>query len=631
MTRISAYTRISLGLVILTIGIVFSADMIGLIPDRTKMAMAQRRAISESIAVICSRSASINDIETIRETFQMLVERNTDVLSIALRTADGAIPVVAGDHATYWENAPYEKSTLNHIRVPIYQAKKVWGYVELSFQPFAGNGWWRWLFNPITQLVVFVLLVGFAVYRYFLKRVLKQLDPTSVVPPRVRAALDTMAEGVVLLDNKANIVLTNQVFNKIIGKSQTEISGRKIDDLGWEIPQGNQHKREFPWIVTLHTKERQASVPLRIRNDDGQRRTFMVNSSPIVDNNGRSRGALATFDDVTQVEVKNEQLKMAIKKLEIYSNRIKQQNKKLQYLATRDPLTSCFNRRWLFQLFDKEFGSTKRYGHPLSCIMLDIDHFKSINDNHGHAMGDEVLKGVASAATSQLRKMDTIGRYGGEEFCIILPNTDMDNAVQAAERLRSTIEAQNFSGIKVTASFGVATTNFGAQDPSGLIDQADKALYQAKTDGRNRVVAWEKLDTNTTPIGPEKSVPSRKAETKEKKDNEKAMSKTSGRQPAEVKNLLSYALKGDQQQPATVGRQDEDTVEALKLVHANLAASARASELIRGPATAAEDNHSVVRLNKEAGWGDKASEAETTDLKRQSASYVAKMLQSGAS
>ncbi len=633
MTRISAYTRISLGLVILTIGILFSAEMLGLIPDGNKMVMAQRQAISESFAILSSRSASINDFDTIREVFHMLVERNHDILSIALRTADGGIPVVAGDHAIHWEKAPYENSTLTHVRVPIYQTNNVWGHVEISFRPVAGNGWWQWLFNSITKLVVFVLLIGFTIYRYFLKRVLKQLDPTSVVPPRVRAALDTMAEGVVFLDTRANIVLANQVFNKIIGKSQIEISGRKIDELGWEIPLENRSKQDFPWIITLHNKERQTSVPLYIHNDKGRRRTFMVNCSPIIDNNGRSRGALATFDDVTQVEMKNTQLKMMINKLEKYSKKIKQQNVELRHLATRDPLTGCLNRRSLFQIFDKEFGSSERYGHALSCIMLDIDHFKSINDNHGHAMGDEVLKGVAKAATSQLRKMDTIGRYGGEEFCVILPNTDLDNAVQAAERFRSTIEAQDFSGIKVTASLGVATTKYkyGALAPSGLIDQADKALYEAKAGGRNRVIAWKKRDSGMTPNSLEKAVPSPEASKKEKMADRKATGKTSGGDTAEVNNFLSNALREDKSFPSMAVQKDRNTAEALHLVHDNLAASSNASEFLCAHASALEDHHPVVKLNKGGERKGKVTEAkEVIDLKRRSASYAAKVLRSGA-
>ena len=126
--------------------------------------------------------------------------------------------------------------------------------------------------------------------------------------------------------------------------------------------------------------------------------------------------------------------------------------------------------------------------------MVDIDHFKSINDNYGHLTGDEVLKGVAKTLRSSLRKEDFICRYGGEEFCIILPYVTVEDACKATNRFRMAIASKNFDGISITASFGVSISDFGAEGPQALVDQADKALYAAKNSGRNRVVHWGQLD-----------------------------------------------------------------------------------------------------------------------------------------
>jgi diguanylate cyclase (GGDEF)-like protein len=128
--------------------------------------------------------------------------------------------------------------------------------------------------------------------------------------------------------------------------------------------------------------------------------------------------------------------------------------------------------------------------------MSDIDHFKLFNDRYGHAVGDQVIKSVAKCLGTDLREVDMLCRYGGEEFCIMLPNSTVKQAFDVAERLRSAIEnhagaaVRDIPGIRITSSFGVASIKLGAKDPAELIDQADQALYQSKQNGRNRVSIW---------------------------------------------------------------------------------------------------------------------------------------------
>ena len=135
----------------------------------------------------------------------------------------------------------------------------------------------------------------------------------------------------------------------------------------------------------------------------------------------------------------------------------------------------------------------ERYGHPLSLIILDIDHFKTVNDVLGHLGGDAVLCDVAGLLRDRVRKIDVVARYGGEEFAIILPETGARGATYVAEKLRAWIEEQPFEGEErlprkvITSSFGVASTEIHGVDPVNLIRSADLSLYQAKTAGRNRV------------------------------------------------------------------------------------------------------------------------------------------------
>jgi two-component system cell cycle response regulator len=163
--------------------------------------------------------------------------------------------------------------------------------------------------------------------------------------------------------------------------------------------------------------------------------------------------------------------------------------------AMIDGLTGLWNRTYLEAHVTVELSTARRSGRPLSCIMADVDHFKSINDTYGHAFGDDVLRGVAGVLAHNCRAGDIVCRFGGEEFTILLPNTPLDRAAELAERIRTAIESHEFtcreSIVTVTCSFGVA--NLREQIPPSVLELADDALYQAKRSGRNRVETCEEL------------------------------------------------------------------------------------------------------------------------------------------
>ncbi len=167
----------------------------------------------------------------------------------------------------------------------------------------------------------------------------------------------------------------------------------------------------------------------------------------------------------------------------------KQRNQELGYLATRDPLTNCFNRRVLFDLMKRDFARNPQ-SEDYCVIMIDIDYFKSINDSYGHTVGDSVLRGVANTLQSCVRQNDVVARFGGEEFCIVLPDTSSHQAMRIAENMRETIQVCRFDDIAITCSLGVTSIRFNATTPSELIDQADLALFKSKSLGRNQVTLW---------------------------------------------------------------------------------------------------------------------------------------------
>lgn len=167
----------------------------------------------------------------------------------------------------------------------------------------------------------------------------------------------------------------------------------------------------------------------------------------------------------------------------------------VEALAITDPLTGLFNRRRFDDVLKREFAITKRYGTPLSCLMVDVDHFKRINDLYGHDAGDRVLCGVASRLTARLREVDTAARFGGEEFSILLPQTPKQGALIVAERIAAVVRREHFEfddgSASVTVSVGVAEgRDVTGNSPEGLVKAADSALYLAKSRGRDQVVVY---------------------------------------------------------------------------------------------------------------------------------------------
>jgi diguanylate cyclase (GGDEF)-like protein len=191
----------------------------------------------------------------------------------------------------------------------------------------------------------------------------------------------------------------------------------------------------------------------------------------------------------------NSALMRTVVNLESAQTEILRQNGELERLASRDPLTGCLNRRAFYALFEKAFAESREHGSELCCVMVDIDNFKRVNDRYGHAVGDQAIQAVANCLSAGLRLTDTVGRYGGEEFCLMFPRTTLAEATDLAERLRIRVGAEAgsrlrmVSGLTLTVSIGVSAIAFGARTPLELIDQADKALYAAKEGGRNCVMA----------------------------------------------------------------------------------------------------------------------------------------------
>jgi two-component system, cell cycle response regulator len=239
-----------------------------------------------------------------------------------------------------------------------------------------------------------------------------------------------------------------------------------------------------------------------IREQTSDKYTYIIMLSSYDSKEGMIRGLDAGADEYLIKPINHTELLVRLKtadRILSLESSLKQSYEEIKALSVRDPLTGMFNRGYLDERLLQEVKRSFRFERPLSVIMLDFDHFKQINDNFGHAAGDQVLRDCSSLLLRTLRmEIDWIARYGGEEFAVVLPETFLSGAMIAAERLRITLAAHSIfiaeTELRITASFGVAGFVPASQKEDlsvvdTLIACADECLYRAKREGRNRVIS----------------------------------------------------------------------------------------------------------------------------------------------
>ena len=497
--RIGPIARVSLGLVALLVSLVLVADLlIGAVPGRGETERRVRQRVTESLALQIAALLEAGDTATLGKTIQQVLARDPTMDAITVRRTDGSMLVQHGQ-AEFAGAARGAASTLDHLRVPVLAGRQPWGEIDIRFAPPEPPSLRGWLAQPGLQMLLVLGLGGFALCYAYLRRVMQYLNPSASVPDRVRKAFDSLAEGLLIVDHEARIVLANRAFRQLHPSAAGELNGQRIESLAW-LNGGSAPAPEpgLPWTHALQSGAPLTAQPLELLQPDGESTQLLVSSAAITDNRGRARGCLITFDDVTAIHRSNAELRSTLGELETARQRVEEQNGELRRLASRDSLTGCFNRRAFFEMAGERFALAQRDHGPLCCLMVDIDHFKQFNDIYGHGVGDQVIQVVARLLSAGLRQADMLGRYGGEEFCIVLPDASPQDALAVAERMRADIEETARSAIRgtdvmpITASFGVALLSPAARTLEALIDQADQALYRSKQAGRNRVTLWER-------------------------------------------------------------------------------------------------------------------------------------------
>jgi diguanylate cyclase (GGDEF)-like protein len=298
--------------------------------------------------------------------------------------------------------------------------------------------------------------------------IVRHMDELEIL----RGALDNVSEGVVLLDGELNAQFVNRKMRQHWGITEEHAASRpSYASLIANSPSGKDRGMTPDELNAFHAGRvaavRDASEPVRDLQTAAGRH---IRAHCSVQKNG---GRMLTYCDITDL---------------VHNAR------QMEQLATIDSMTGLYNRRHFMALAAAEWSRFQRYYRPLSVLMIDVDHFKSVNDRYGHAVGDQALISVANACVEGKRSSDIVGRIGGEEFAMLLPETDLYQARIVADRICTAVAARTLKAhevhFRVTASIGFAAATVSMPGFEALLNAADQALYQAKDQGRNRIVAW---------------------------------------------------------------------------------------------------------------------------------------------
>ena len=291
---------------------------------------------------------------------------------------------------------------------------------------------------------------------------------SHLLPDLAQSVLDALPTPVFFKDRQGVYQGCNRAFAHLAGRRRREIIGLTVFDIS---PQ-EYAKVHFDADAELMARGGEQRYEAQIKRCDGERRHVVFHKATLLDEHGEISGIVGTILDITER-----------KALEL----------KLADMAERDALTGLFNRRAILAHLEALHHDRRQASQALCLMMCDVDHFKRINDRHGHGVGDEVLRCVAQRLCRKLRDDDRVGRIGGEEFLIVLATADLDDARQVAERLRQEVSGMavgcaDGTHLNVTISIGLAQSQHQDEDWANVIARADEGLYAAKRAGRDRVV-----------------------------------------------------------------------------------------------------------------------------------------------
>ncbi len=483
MFRFKVTYKIAFVLVALSVGPLLVAALIGFVPLTDEALIKERKRIAEQLAASCASVLDEGGTHRLGRRVDAFLEAENQLTLVRITRFDGLEQYASQGFQQAWTLPPDAESTLNELKIPILRNQKTWANVELIFEAPA---WYRTSMNRFLGCVLIALVFNGISFVLFLNRSLAVLEPNNAVPKRVRNTLDTIAGGVVVLDAKGRIMMANESFTKSLACMREKIVGSRLSTLPWRLPVDSV----APWDAAMQELRRFEGTQVFLPMEDGTERCFVVNATPVLDANERMAGSLVSFEDITTLEEQRKNLVEAMQELAKSKEEVREQNVLLTELAARDALTGAFNRRSLYETLEKAWKRLDAQPNGMVAMMFDIDHFKKLNDRHGHAAGDAVLKDFTKLLQRIVGSQGVVARYGGEEFVILAMDCTIEDGVKLADEIRQAVESELATPYAVTTSIGVSTTLNHPETMALLIEQADKALYAAKHGGRNQVKQW---------------------------------------------------------------------------------------------------------------------------------------------
>ena len=304
--------RVAVGQVGLLTSLLLLAVLLGLVPDRQSEIRHGRAVLAEAIVIKATPYFTPAESRNLQSILKVFVSRNEDLLSAAIKRQDKTTLINVGDHQENWTPMNTEYSSNTQVRVPIYSGDQRWGQLELRFKPADEFLGFNFSQAQIVPLTLFLACGSFFVFYLYLGKMLKALDPTSAIPPRVRSAFDTLAEGLMVVDLSGQIVLVNEAFAALVGEEFNDLIGQKASDFAWEAADGSSLlKEDLPWAICLKTGEPQRNIELQLLDHQNEKRTFSANCTAVMSSGTKHGGVLIGLDDVTQLEEKKKELGVA--------------------------------------------------------------------------------------------------------------------------------------------------------------------------------------------------------------------------------------------------------------------------------------------------------------------------------
>ncbi|MDD3235922.1 MAG: sensor domain-containing diguanylate cyclase [Candidatus Cloacimonetes bacterium] len=299
--------------------------------------------------------------------------------------------------------------------------------------------------------------------------------------------------AIAVTDSEGKFINVNPAWCEFMGYSAEEALTLKVKDV---TPEEDQDTSSKSFVYLTEERGRSIRKQRRYQRKDGSVFLSDLHVAGLFDDNGEVIGLIAVFVNIDK-QIQAEQIQaQLLNNMELINQELSEANKELEKLARHDTLTGLYNRRVLDDILHREGLRSQRTKRGFGIAIADIDNFKHINDTYGHDCGDTVLKELSHIFLNGIRTTDTTGRWGGEEFLFIFPETSCQGALIVIERIRSTIEALTLNcgekEIKITCTIGLSY-HHGDIETKNMIEEADKALYEGKRSGKNKVVCYQDI------------------------------------------------------------------------------------------------------------------------------------------